>query len=124
MPSSQLERHRAKLLALRTDLLAEGDLPLEPASDNTDEDEAPLAEMNQVIASKRNRERAVILKRIEGALRRLDDNPDEFGICSDCGDEIGRRLEAMPYVELCVECQQEKDGSPKKGSRRSVTDYR
>ena len=121
---SQLEKHRAKLVALRSDLLAEGDLPLAPASDNTDEDEAPLAEMNQVIASKRNRERATILKRVDGALRRLESDPDEFGLCSECGEEIGRRLEAMPYVDLCVECQHERDGSPKKGSRRSLTDYR
>ncbi len=120
----QLDAHKEKLLALRAELVAEGDLPIEPAADNTDEDEAPLAEMNQVIASKRNRERAVILKRIDGALRRLDEEPDEFGLCSDCGDEIGRRLEAMPYVDLCVECQHERDGSPKKGSRRSLTDYR
>ena len=121
---SQLETHRAKLLALRNELLAEGDLPLAPASDNTDEDEAPLAEMNQVIASKRNRERATILKRVDGALRRLENDPEEFGLCAECGDEIGRRLQAMPYVDLCVECQHERDGSPKRGSRRSLTDYR
>lgn len=118
------ERHQRKLLSLRDELIAEGDVRLEPASDNTDEDEAPLAEMNQVIASKRNRERTTLLRRIEGALRRLQEDPDEFGLCVDCGDPIGKRLEAMPYVDLCVECQHERDGSPKQGSRRSLTDYR
>lgn len=124
MSNSALERHRAKLHSLRDEIVAEGDLRIEPAADNTDEDEAPLAEMNQVIASKRNRERTALIKRIDAALHRLETQPEEFGQCGDCGEDIGRRLEAMPYVELCVECQQERDGTLKKGSRRSLTDYR
>ncbi|MCG5054462.1 MAG: TraR/DksA family transcriptional regulator [Myxococcales bacterium] len=124
MPSHDLQQHKEKLEALRAALVAEGDLAIEPATDKTDDDEAPLAEMNQVIASRRNRERATILKRIDAALVRLRDAPDDFGQCVDCGDPIGKRLEALPYVDLCVECQHERDGSPKRGSRRSLTDFR
>ena len=47
------------------------------------------------------------------ALKRLETAPDDFGLCGECDEPIGKRLQAMPYVELCVDCQQEKDGSPK-----------
>lgn len=109
---------------LRDALLAEGDLPIEPATDKTDDDEAPLAEMNQVIASKRNAERAATLKRIAAALTRLDKDPEDFGNCVECGDPIGKRLLALPYVDMCLQCQEEQDGSPKAGRRRHLMDFR
>jgi DnaK suppressor protein len=127
------ERERArwqeKLLALKTEIMAEGDIDLEPVRKDAaevggDEDEQPLAEMNQIIASKRNRARTEVLGRVLGALKRLEETPDDFGQCSECGDPIGRRLEAMPYVELCLECQQERDGGPRTGRRRHLTDFR
>jgi DnaK suppressor protein len=80
--------------------------------------------MNQVIASKRNRARTDVLARVKRALERLEQNPDDFGLCDECGEPIGKRLEAMPYVELCVECQQERDGAAKLGRRRHLTDYK
>lgn len=43
------------------------------------------------------------LIRIDNALQRL--NAGEYGICIDCGVEIPqKRLEVMPYAELCVAC--------------------
>jgi DnaK suppressor protein len=124
-----LERLRKRLLEMRAEILGEGDVAIEPArTDPTavgGEDEAQaLAEMNQVIASKRNRERTTALGRIQAALKRLDEAPDDFGLCAECGDPIGKRLEVMPYVELCVECQHARDGSPKGLGRRHLRDFR
>ena len=124
-----LERLRKRLLEMRAEILGEGDVAIEPArTDPTavgGEDEAQaLAEMNQVIASKRNRERTTALGRIQAALKRLDEAPDDFGLCAECGDPIGKRLEVMPYVELCVECQHARDGSPKGPGRRHLRDFR
>lgn len=43
-------------------------------------------------------------RRIEAALERLD--AGKYGICERCGKPINpRRLEALPYVTLCVDCQ-------------------
>jgi DnaK suppressor protein len=43
-------------------------------------------------------------RRIQAALRRLDEG--KYGICERCGKSIvARRLEALPYVTLCVDCQ-------------------
>jgi DnaK suppressor protein len=122
-------RFQQKLLALKAEIMSEGDLELEPVRKDAaevggDEDEQPLAEMNQVIASKRNKSRTEVLGRVLVALRRLEESPADFGSCLECGDPIGRRLEAMPYVDLCLECQQERDGNPRPGRRRHLTDYR
>lgn len=125
---SELSRFRQALLAKREQLLREGDSQLEPsrkdpASVGTDEDEQPLTEMLQVIASKRNLERSRELGRIDAALKRLDSDPEDFGLCLQCEEEIPkRRLEAFPHVEYCVDCQSERD-QPRGGARRHLTDF-
>ena len=122
-------RFRQKLLDLKTELLDEGDIAIEPgrvdaAAVGTDEDAQPLAEMSQTIASSRNRERTVILRQVTIALRRLEDQPDAFGLCVECEEPIStKRLELRPYVELCVECQQARD-APRGGARKGLTDFR
>lgn len=124
-----LARYREKLLALRAKILGQGDVTLEPSrTDPTavggDEDEQALSEMNQIIASRRNRVRTGDLGRVQAALKRLDESPDEFGLCRECGEPIGKRLELLPFVELCVECQQARDGSTKGPGRRHLRDFR
>lgn len=128
MNTKRLDRYRKRLLELKEEILAAGRMEIEPSrrdpSDiGPDEDEAPLAEMLQVIASNRNRSRAGELAKIEAALTRLEKEPDDFGLCLSCEEEIAeRRLEAMPYVQLCVDCQAAKD-APRGGARRHLTDY-
>lgn len=47
---------------------------------------------------------AHVLREIDGALGRIDNGT--FGTCTRCGKPIGEeRLEAMPYVTLCIECK-------------------
>jgi DnaK suppressor protein len=129
MSPAQRERHREKLLALRAALLSEGDIEIEPgrtdaAAVGTDEDAQPLAEMSQTIASSRNKSRTVVVRLVNAALARLADEPDMFGLCVECEEPIpDKRLALMPYVELCVECQQARD-APRGGSRKSLTDYK
>ena len=122
-------RFRQKLLDLKSELIEEGDIAIEPgrldaAAVGTDQDAQPLAEMSQTIASSRNRERTVVLRQVTIALRRLEDQPDAFGLCVECEEPISaKRLELRPYVELCVECQQARD-APRGTPRKSLTDYR
>jgi DnaK suppressor protein len=119
------------LLAIKAEILTEGDEEIDPAEDRAagvikpDEDAQPLAEMNQVIASSRNRNRTAVLARVIAALGRLQADPDSFGQCTECGEEIlPRRLELMPYVELCVECQQTRDQPAGPTGRRHLRDFR
>ena len=45
-----------------------------------------------------------MLKRIELALRRIDDG--EYGDCLQCGEPIAHaRLQAQPFANLCIDCQ-------------------
>lgn len=45
-----------------------------------------------------------MLGQINAALQRLDTGT--YGICTNCGKPIDpRRLEALPYVTLCIGCQ-------------------
>jgi DnaK suppressor protein len=127
--ASELARWKQRLITLRTEILAEGDIAIEPVrKDDTrvgsEEDEQPLVEMSQVIASKRNRERTLALARVNKALARMESEPDMFGLCRECEEPIGKRLEAMPHAELCVECQQTSDGASKPGRRRHLLDFK
>ena len=130
MDAASLRRHRKRLADLRAEILNEGDLAIEPgrtdpAAVGTDEDEQPLAEMSQTIASSRNRARAGELSKIQAALARMDHDPDSFGLCAECEEPISpKRLELLPYVELCVECQQAKDGPKRPSGRRHLRDYK
>jgi len=45
------------------------------------------------------------LRLIQQAVERLNDG--SFGICVDCGSQIGlRRLQALPWASHCIRCQE------------------
>jgi DnaK suppressor protein len=126
---AQRERLKQKLLELHAELTGKTPLKIEPNRTDEgrvggDEDEQPLNEMMQAIASNRNRNTDGVLQKVLVALGKLRTDPDSFGECEECGDEIPLgRMEAMPYVQYCVNCQGLKD-SPKGGpTRRKLTDY-
>lgn len=129
MTDAQREEIRTLLLALHAELTGKVPLKIEPnrtddARIGGDEDEQPLNEMMQAIASSRNRNTDGVLARVLKALGKLRNDPDSFGECEECGDELPYgRLKAVPYVEFCVDCQGNKD-KPKGGpTRRKLTDY-
>ncbi len=46
------------------------------------------------------------LYRIEEALRRLYNAPENFGSCHTCGADVGfERLDALPHARYCIECK-------------------
>lgn len=130
MDDATRKQLRARLVSLRDEIIEAGRVEIPPARTDAvaqpDEDEAPLTEMTQAIASTRNRERSERLEQIREALELIDDDPEQFGLCEDCEEPIGRkRLELMPWVTLCVMCQdkRERDGRAP-GGRRNLTDYK
>ncbi len=130
MTPRQRLAHRKALERLRAEALRAGPARIEPnrrdpaTSGVADEDEQALSEMMQVLASKRNEGQAALVARIDRALRKLAEAPDEFGLCEECEEEIGaKRLAAVPYATLCLACQARRD--PKLGaSRKKLTDFR
>jgi DnaK suppressor protein len=125
----EIDQFRARLEAMLAGLREEGDLELETIAKaggegKVDDDAAPLSEMNQAIASSRNRERTVRVRGIRAALGRLAEDPEMFGTCEGCDDEIPRRrLELMPWVTLCIACQSKNEDGSRAGARKNLTDY-
>jgi len=91
--------------------------------ENMDEDEnfpdptdrASMESNRNSMLRMRDRERKLIFK-IQEALQRLEDG--EFGICEQCGEEIGiDRLKARPVTTLCIECKATQEVQEKKAKR-------
>ena len=123
----QLDALLQALLAAKQELLHEGhiDLTLDPddPTDRADEDTQPYNEMNQVIASKRNRERSKKLQKIHHAISRLEHSPEDFGQCLECDEPIAwPRLQWMPWTLHCVGCEEKKNPRTR-SRRRHATDY-
>ena len=54
-----------------------------------------------------NRE-ATLLRQVSDALERM--TTGEYGICPECGQPISaRRLAALPWAALCIQCQEAAD---------------
>ena len=52
------------------------------------------------------------LLEIDDSLRRLYKEPEKFGVCESCGQEIGvERLEMVPWAKLCISCKREAEQS-------------
>ena len=130
MTPKQRLAHRKTLERLRAEVVQAGPARIEPNRKDpattgvADEDAQALSEMMQVLASKRNEGQAGLLRQIDRALAKLANEPDEFGLCEDCEEEIApKRLAAVPHATLCVACQSRRD--PKLGtSRKKLTDFR
>ena len=116
MKKSELEQYRKQLLELRARLCGDieqlsqealnrsrqdttGDLssiPIHMADIGTDN-----FEQDFTLSLLETEEE--VLDKIEVALRRIDDGT--YGQCLHCGVTIPKqRLQAIPYVEYCVEC--------------------
>ncbi len=129
MTPDQRTRWSRTLVRLRAEITATGPAKIEPNRQDpastgvADEDAQALSEMLQVLASQRNRGQAELVGRIDRALRKLAEAPEDFGLCEDCEEEIdARRLALMPYATRCPACQARAE--PKLGrGRRSITAY-
>lgn len=58
------------------------------------------------------------LLEIDESLRRLYREPEKFGICDNCGREIGlERLEMVPWAKLCIDCKREAENQAEETQR-------
>jgi len=106
--SALLQAQRKQLLGeLRARIAASGEgLGFANQSKITDDDALAdaAAEMDVSMVMRESR----VLQTIEAALARIADG--SYGICTDCGGEIGRaRLKAYPTAERCLPCQEKEE---------------
>lgn len=123
MNDKQRAEYRDKLQTMRDEIISSGPKKIEPNRQDAstvgvaDEDAQALSEMMQTLASQQNKKQAEAVQKIDQALRKIESDPEEFGVCEECGDDISdKRLAFMPYATLCIECQAAQD--PKRGERR------
>jgi DnaK suppressor protein len=106
------EQYRARLLDLRARLRGEmgrmADAALSQGRSETSSLPIHLADLGsdnfeQELTLSLVGTEKVALDKIEQALQRVSDG--NYGTCEDCGKKIPEsRLEAIPYVTLCVQC--------------------
>jgi DnaK suppressor protein len=78
---------------------------IEKSADELDEIEGAVA---REIAIRNLDRESGLLREIRSALRRID--ACTFGMCLHCEEEISRRrLEAVPWARLCLQCQEAAD---------------
>ena len=57
---------------------------------------------------------ASLVRQIRSAIHRIEDGT--YGICRECEEEIApKRLQAIPWAQLCIQCQGAADRSALKG---------
>ena len=108
-PEEKIKAARKMLLDMKQKLLAGGlgkTLPEDLArpfdiGDEGDHADSERTHEVSILLSARDKEK---LGAIEEALETIGEGT--YGVCEDCGDEIGwGRLKAMPLAKLCVTCQ-------------------
>jgi DnaK suppressor protein len=76
-------------------------------------DEVQLATERELATRNLERE-SKLLRNVRAALDRIDEGA--YGICLHCEEEIGaKRLNALPWTPLCIECQKQLDRSRESG---------
>jgi DnaK suppressor protein len=99
---SFLESERSRLQVVIAQTEAEGGANLGYGNHMAD-DASEAFEQAKELALRQNAEQ--LLTQVEDALQRFEEGT--YGICERCGVQIDpARLKALPYVTLCLRCQQ------------------
>jgi DnaK suppressor protein len=128
LSKSQQERMRADLLERQHWLLHESRGHLDdPSGEEADRcgDEADLANksLHTDLALDARARESRELQLIDDALHKIDGG--EYGTCGECGGSIAMaRLEALPFAEFCIDCQEEleRTGAPTDGAAEFLLD--
>src|SRR3954468_18603476 len=123
MTSGQRAACRKLLEERRREALAQGPARVEPNRRDAsevgvaDEDAQALSEMLQSINSQRNKGKAERVALIDRALRKVDEEPDQYGLCEGGEAETApRRPQATPEPPLGTECRPARN--PRRGGTR------
>jgi len=114
-----LLEEKKKIVRHLTDLSESAEKELEYGSG----DPVDLAslEINQSNIQKIGKREAYLLKKIDIALRKIEDKT--YGECENCGELIDpRRLEARPVALLCIDCKTEQENTERRFSAKDEED--
>ena len=78
-------------------------------------------EINQNSIQKIGKRETFLLKKIDLALKKIDENT--YGECEECGEEISvQRLMARPVAQLCIDCKTEQESVERRFSTRDAVE--
>ena len=105
-----LEKQKTVLLAETGELISTG---FTPTNENLpDMSDQAAAEADQYFSLRLREREQKLLKKIDEALERISSG--SFGVCEDCGGEIGfKRLKARPVTALCIDCKTKQEEEEK-----------
>ena len=112
MDQTTLDYFHKILAQMLVDAQQKGDSTLEDLTDNNEmfadpADRATVESDRAFTLRIRDRERRLI-KKILDAMGRMENGT--FGVCEECGDEIGvARLKARPVTRLCINCKSKQE---------------
>ncbi|MGE4505367.1 MAG: RNA polymerase-binding protein DksA [Desulfovibrionaceae bacterium] len=112
MEAKDLQFFREMLQGMLDDTMVKSQETLEDMTESgeiyADPADRATAESDRAFTLRlRDRERKLVRK-IQQAIQRIDDG--EFGICSECGDDISiPRLKARPMTTLCIACKSKQE---------------
>ena len=106
MSDINVNSFRQVLEARKKELLVGGSDREEILIENAAEDFDRLQQqMNREVAIRNLDRESKLLKEVQGALNRMED--DTFGVCLRCEEPIPeKRLRALPWAAYCVSCQE------------------
>lgn len=121
MTNTDLEKLRAilntKYLELQQGLGRRDGMAIERTADALDE--VQFASVRELVTRTLEHD-SHMLRDVRTALLRIDDG--SYGACVECDEDISRkRLYAVPWTPLCIECQELADRSRQFGSWRQDT---
>jgi DnaK suppressor protein len=113
MKKKDLEKFKKLLMERRVALVSSAEAMREKGvvleqEELPDEVDLASTETGQSMDLRLRDRELVLLRKIDKALNKIESG--EFGICDNCGEEIGvKRLEARPVAEMCIRCKEENE---------------
>ena len=109
MDNTEIQHHQWKLEAYRDEayqflIRAQEEARTFDCDDPQDLGDCCVTSCFREFLFQQSSQKRQLLQLIEDALRRIDN--ETFGECIDCGGRINKkRLEAMPWIQYCLQCQ-------------------
>jgi DnaK suppressor protein len=112
MRKDDAKKFKKLLEAERERILSDGGVIRDDFSvcddDRFDEIDQATTDAEQAMMMRLSNREAFVLKKIDGALKRIEDGT--YGDCEECGERIDpRRLKARLFVTLCISCKEEQE---------------
>lgn len=109
-----LKEEKSKILSHLEEISQNSEKDLETSMSGDSADLASL-EINQNALAKIGKRESQLLKKIELALKKIDDG--SYGECESCGEDINvARLMARPVAQLCIDCKTEQENEERRYS--------